>query len=299
MNSSSSSSGNISINNVTFINNETSDQINHYIDDICSDPNFLCNNKKLCGTSTSIYTSVDNVEQICTDMEKSKICEDDIKECVVTTDNEFGDSKQTITTSFVNIIVPIKGAFDDSGNQKFIRLPALSSSKNPNSEDICNICMCMNRFSTAPGSGGVINESSYTAPGQNICIYPDFIEHYYYPLSIENITTKLKDTPPIKVGKYTVLNSNIIYAHSEEQLLVPNLYDLLIKNGITHQITVSFITNVLYKNKADKAKELQLYIKSKNQKQTKLINKGLFYQNITFFYILFSIFVLLLLINLI
>ena len=96
----------------------------------------------------------------------------------------------------------------------------------------------MNRFSTVPGSSGVINESSVTAPGQNICIYPDFIEHYYYPLSVENINSKLKDAPPVKLGKYLIINSNIIYAHSEEELLVTNLYDLLIKNGITKDITI-------------------------------------------------------------
>jgi hypothetical protein len=52
------------------------------------------------------------------------------------------------------------------------------------------------------------------------------------------------------------LNSNIIYAHSEEELLVPNLYDLLIKNGIPQPAVTSFILNVLYKNDQEKNKEL-------------------------------------------
>jgi hypothetical protein len=75
MNSSSSSSETI-ISNTNFINNETSEQVNRYIDDICSDPSFLCNNKELCGKSTTIYSSVDNVEKICKDMKKyaNKIC---------------------------------------------------------------------------------------------------------------------------------------------------------------------------------------------------------------------------------
>ena len=41
--------------------------------------------------------------------------------------------------------------------------------------------------------------------------YPAFVEHYYYPLSIENINSKLKDSPPIKIGKYLIINSNIIF----------------------------------------------------------------------------------------
>jgi len=254
----------------------------------------------LCGTSSHIFSSPADVEKACSDITKANECENDFKECVVSTNNLLDPTTVgPITTSFVNIIVPIKGAFDESGNQKFLRLPALSSSKNPKSQDVCKICACMNRFSTSPGSGSVIDESSYTAPGQNICIYPDFIEHYYYPLDIENITTKLKDSPPIMLGKYKVINSNIIYAHSEEQLLVPNLYDLLIKNGLTKNITISFILNVLYKNNPAKAKELELYIDLKNKKQTKLASKGIFYQNITFFYILLTIFIVLLLINLI
>jgi hypothetical protein len=154
----------------------------------------------------------------------------------------------------------------------------------------------MNRFSTSPGAGAVLNEKSNTAPGQNVCIYPDFIEHYYYPLSIENVTTKLKETPPIKLGKYNILNTNIIYAHSEQNLLVENLYDLLIKNGIPPRIAKDFIIGTLYQNSSDKLKQLDLYLNGKQQQQKDLVNKGFFYENITFFYtviVLFLIFIIL------
>jgi len=268
----------------TFVVNDTSEQVKKYIDDICSDPKFLCANKDLCGKSTSIYTNSSNVDKICKDMEKANQCEDDIKECMVSTENLLEESQGNVLTSFVNIILPIPNAFDENANQKFLRLPALSASKKPKSQDICKICACMNRFSTSPGSSAVINETSYTSPGQNTCIYPDFIEHYYYPLTIQSINTKLKDSPPVKLGKYNVVNSNIIFAHSEEDLIITNLYDLLIKNGIGQHTAVSFITKVLHKNDEAKAKELDLYIKGKSKSHLETISKGVFYQNIAFFY---------------
>jgi len=286
------------VTNRTFLNNDTAEQIDRYVDEICSNPEFLCKNKELCGTSSSIYSNVANVEKICTDMVNANKCEDDVKECVVTTPNLFDEARKIVTTSFVNIIIPIPDATDDVGNQKFLRLPALGGSKKPNSQDICNLCACMNRFATAPGSLTNIGEASYTSPGQNTCIYPAFVEHYYYPLSIENINSKLKDAPPIVLGKYRVLNKNIIYAHSEEELLVPRLYELLMKNGIPENVVVKFITSTLYKGNRDKSKELQLYLNSKKQFNIKQINKGLFYENITFFYIIFIVFIVLLLFNL-
>lgn len=291
------SSGKI-ISNRTMLNNDTAEEVDRYIDQICSDPDFLCKNKEMCGTSTTIYSSVENVNEICSDLVKSSKCDNDFKECVVTTTNLLDDSQQKISTSFVNIIIPIPEAYDNQANQKFLRLPSLSSSKKPKSNDICNICACMNRFSTSPGSGGVINEKSYTSPGQNTCMYPEFIEHYYYPLVIENINNKLKNAPPVKLGKYTVLNSNIIYAHTEEELLVTRLYDILIKNGISQKISVSFIKDSLYKNDKDKAKELDLYIMDKDKTKKLQIGKGMFYENITFFYILLAVFIVLLIFNL-
>jgi hypothetical protein len=269
-----------------FIRNENIEQVSKYIDEICSDPNFLCANRELCGKNTSIYTNVDNVNTICKNIKQANQCENDFDECLVSTPNSFNEAGGNILTSFVNIIIPIPGAFDENANQKFLRLPALSSSKNPKSKDVCKLCACMNRFSTSPGSSNTISESSYTSPGQNTCIYPDFIEHFYYPISISLINEKLQDVPPIKLGKYTVFNSNIISAHSEDDLFVTNLYDLLIKNGILETTIKSFILNVLYKNDTSKSKELDIYIKKTNQKKTNLIKKGLFYENITFFYIL-------------
>ena len=267
-----------------FVVNDTTEQVKKYIDEICSDPAFLCSNKDLCGKSTTIYSNPENVQNICTEIEKANECENDVKECMVSTSNLLDDSQSNVITSFVNIILPIPNAFDEHANQKFLRLPALSASKKPKSQDICKICACMDRFATSPGSSAVINETSYTSPGQNTCMYPDFIEHYYYPLSIQSINTKIKDTPPVKLGKYTVINSNIIFAHTEEELLVPNLYDLLVKHGISQSIAVSFITKTLHKNDEAKEKELDLYIKGKSKDNINRVKNGVFYQNITFFY---------------
>ena len=239
-----------------FVDNDTIEQIDRYIDDICSDPVFLCRNKNLCGTSTSIYANVENVNTICKDLEKANECENDFQECVVQASNLFETSQKYISTSFMNIIVPIPNALDIDGNQKFLRLPALSSSKKPKSQETCSVCACMNRFATSPGAG----ENSYTSPGQKQCTYSDTFEYYYYPVYIEEINNKLKDAPTIKLGKYNLINSNIIYTNSEEDLGSVNLYKILIKNGITTKLAINFISNVLYKNNSTISNELQLYI---------------------------------------
>jgi hypothetical protein len=281
-----------------FIVTETSDQVNRYIDEICADPKFLCSNKELCAKSSTLYANIDNIKKICSDITESNKCENDFSECLVNTENKFDEERKIITTSFVNIILPIVGAFDESANQKFLRLPALSSSKKPKSQDICNICACMNRFSTSPGSSAVINENSYTSPGQNTCIYPDFIEHYYYPVSMQNINEKLKESAPtVNINKYKIINSNIIFAHSEEELGVGQLYDLLTKNGIAKQITINFILNVLYKNDEIKKKELMLYIANKQNSNTAFIKNGEFYTNMAFFYTLLGVFLFLLIVK--
>jgi hypothetical protein len=191
----------------------------------------------------------------------------------------------------VNIIVPIKNAIDKDGNQKFLRLPPLSGSKKKNSNEICNVCACMNRFARSPGSG--IND--YTSPGQNQCVYPDSFEYYYYPLYIQDISSKVKDAPPITVGKYTVINSNIIFANTEDDLTVTNLYDILIGNGIDKNLTINFINTL---NGGDKQinKELQLYIIDKNQRillGKKQIKK---YNNLIVFFTTFIIFLIIILI---
>ena len=199
------------------------------------------------------------------------------------------NSQQFIQTSFVNIIIPIANEVDNLGNQKFLRLPALSSSNSPNSKDICNICECMNRFSISSGSSDKSNVSN-TSPGQNTCTYPDTFDYYYYPTAIENINNIIPKTPPVILGKYTVINSNIIYASSEEALSVGNLYDLLVKNGVSQTNNINFI-NKLYQN--TKTKELNLYILNKKQNLISQDNKKNFYENITFYHIIFVIFVIL------
>jgi hypothetical protein len=146
---------------------------------------------------------------------------------------------------------------DSDGKNKFIRLPALSGSKKPNSKEICNMCACMNRFATSPGAGA----NTYTPPGQNQCVYNDSFEYYYYPIYIENINKKLTGVPPTIIGKYTVVSTNIIELYSEEDLGPINLYNTLTtRGGISHTLDTNFITNILYKNNSPLLKELQLYL---------------------------------------
>lgn len=245
--------------NRSFIDNDTSDQVNKYIDEICSDPMFLCSNKELCGKNTTIYTGVENVDNICKDLKKANECDNDFQECIVQVSSFLEGSQKYISTSFVNVIIPIPNALDNNGNNKFIRLPSLSSSKKPKSMETCSICACMNRFATSPGGGA----NDYTSPGQNQCVYINF-EYYYYPLSIETLTQKIPNPPPVEVGKYKVLNSNIIMIPSEENLQPINLYKLLIRNKIPDGVALSFITKVLYKDNDAIVKELQLYLMNKS-----------------------------------
>ena len=273
-----------------FINNDTQEQVSQYLDNICNDPDFLCKNKKLCGTSTTIYPNIEFVDKTCNDIKQSNKCENDFKECLISTTNYLDESKKTISTSFVNIIIPIPNEVDDDGNNKFLRLPALSSSKNKNSQDICDICECMNRFATSPGA----NNNSDTSPGQNQCIYPSFFEHFYYPTSIENINNILPNTPPVVLGKYKIINSNIIAASSEEALNVGNLYELLLKNKVSQKNAINFI-NILIPTKV---KELNTFILNNKSSFVSMNNNSLkfksnFYNNITIYYIVFIIFIIL------
>ena len=246
--------------NRSFVDIDTADQVDKYIDEICSDPVFLCNNKQMCGKNTSIYTGVKNVNIICDDISKANECENDFQECVVLANNTFGETQKYISTSFINIIIPIPNAFDLNGNNKFIRLPALSSSKKPNSMEICSVCACMNRFATSPGAG--VNE--FTSPGQNQCTYLDSFEYYYYPVYIQNINEKLPDAPSVIIGKYTIINSNIIPIYTEDDLSPINLYNILTtRGGIQPMLALKFIINVLYRGNSGSIKELQLYVINK------------------------------------
>lgn len=288
----------IIVSNKKLNDNDTSQLVDHYIDEICSDSKFLCKNQELCGKNSFMYTNTKNVKKICENIKKANQCENQIDECIVVAKNLFDSTidggsggGKNIITSFVNIIVPIPNAFDNLGNIKFIRLPPLGGSKKKGSLDICNICMCMNRFAKSPGAG----ENSSTSPGQNQCIYSDTFEHYYYPLYIENINRRLTDAPVIKLGKRNIINENIIYVNSQEDLNPTNLYDILIENNITQTNTINFIINVLYKNNENISKELRLYIL--NKKQYKRINKAKFksYEDFIVYFIIFIIFVILIL----
>ena len=279
------------VSNRKISDNDSSEIVDNYIDELCSNPEFLCKNIEMCGKNTSIYTNAENIKEICNDIKEANTCENDIKECVVLATNSFDDSQKFVSTSFVNIIVPIKNALDKDGNQKFLRLPPLSGSKKKNSNEICNVCACMNRFARSPGSG--VND--YTSPGQNQCVYPDDFEYYYYPLYIQDISGKVKDAPPITIGKYTIINSNIIFANTEDDLTVTNLYDILIGNGIDQNLTINFI-NTINGNDKQIGKEIQLYILDKKQRiilgQKQIKN----YNNLIVFFTTFIIFLIIILI---
>ena len=281
------------ISNRKFIDNDTSEVVDKYIDTLCENPDFLCSNRELCGNNTSIYANKNNVDTICENIKVANECENQVNECVVTAENLIDDSQRFVSTSFVNIIVPIPNAIDTNGNQKFLRLPPLSGSKKKNSNDICNVCACMDRFARSPGS----NFNDYTSPGQNECSYPDDFEYYYYPLYIENMRSKLKDAPPVIVGKkkYNVLNQNIIYANTQEDLSVGNLYIILMKNGIQERDVRHFILKVLYKNDEDKAKELSLFLSNKDNLDKLKNEKSIFYKNMSFFYVLIVLFIIVIL----
>lgn len=276
------------VSNRSFIDNDTSEIVDKYIDEICSDPEFLCKNVELCGTNTSIYTNVKNVESICNDIKESNKCENDIKQCVILSKNTFDESQTYVSTSFVNIIVPIKDAIDPDGNQKFLRLPPLSASKKENSNEICSVCACMNRFAHSPGSGTDNN----TSPGQNECVYPENFEYFYYPLYIENINGNVPNAPPVKLGNYNVLNKNIIYANTGDDLTITNLYDILINNGIKDSLTQNFLLNILYPKNSKLADQLSLYLKNKDTMSFLQGEKYKSYKNLSFFYSVFIVLVL-------
>jgi hypothetical protein len=283
------------ISNRTLSHNDTAEQVDRYIDSICSDPKFLCENKELCGKNTTIYSNVENVNTICDNIKTANDCENNFKECVVLANNNFDASNKYVSTSFSNIIIPIPNAIDSEGNNKFLRLPPLSGTKKENSIEICNICNCMNRFATAPGSGNI---NTNTSPGQNTCVYNEHFEYFYYPVAIEHINDKLHNPPEVKVGKYRVINSNIIPTITEENLSVSNLYDLLLKNDIQELFIVNFISNVLYPQDQTKKKELEIYRLSKKSNIKEKNAQNAFYSNISFVYILIAVLIALLLLNL-
>jgi hypothetical protein len=196
----------------------------------------------------------------------------------------------------VNIIIPIPNAMDDRGNNYFLRLPPLSGSRKKNSIEICHVCACMDRFAKSPGGG----LNSYTSPGQNECVYPDKFEYFYYPLYIENINRKLKTAPVIKLGKYNIINDNIIYANSQEDLKITNLYTILIDHKISDYNTKNFLLNVLYRNDQERAKELKLFLAFKKEKVIVHQENAKLYHDSTSFYVIliaFIAFIIFILVN--
>jgi hypothetical protein len=278
------------VTNRKFIDIDTLQSVDNYIDEICSDPDFLCRNeqhKEMCGKNTTIYASIDNVNNICENIKQANICENDIKECVVLADNTLEGSQKFVSTSFSNIIIPIPKAFDKDGNEKFIRLPSLSSTRKKNSNEICSVCACMDRFARSPGSGF----NDYTSPRQNKCVFGDKFQYYYYPVYIQQIRDKIKDSPPVVLGGKKVVNTNIIHISTDNDLLITKLYEILIENGISETITYEFLTNVLYGDNEQSLKELKAYLINKKKKKTSTTNKSSFGKggNSNFFYILIII----------
>jgi hypothetical protein len=273
------------VSNRKLLENDTTDMVDNYIDSICTDPTFLCAHQEMCGKNTTIYKGKSNVEKICKDFKKANECESDIKQCVVQSVNSMDQSKQFVVTSFINIIVPIPNVKDELGNQMFIRLPPLSSSKKPDSKDLCNLCACMDRFAKSPGG----KSNTYTSPGQNQCVFNDGFEYYYYPLEIENLHDTVPGIPPVKLGKYTVFNKNIITISSQSGLSPVGLYDVLLDHKVNKTDIYNFIKNVLYVENEDKQKELDNHILNLKEKYfQKRDNSKLYSKNLFFFIILIA-----------
>jgi hypothetical protein len=68
---------NLVVSNRKFIDNDTSEIVDKYIDEICSNSDFLCNNIDLCGNNTSIYANVENVRNICDNIKESSLIKKD------------------------------------------------------------------------------------------------------------------------------------------------------------------------------------------------------------------------------
>uniref|UniRef100_A0A6C0IAR3 Uncharacterized protein n=1 Tax=viral metagenome TaxID=1070528 RepID=A0A6C0IAR3_9ZZZZ len=280
-----------------YVDYETTEVVNDYLVDTCSEHTFLCANKELCAKNTSHLGDLKNINKICKDFELSGKCSRDVDLCTVTVPNGITTSKKNVTTTFMNIIVPIPGSTDEYGNIKFLRLPPLSGSKIPGSDDICNSCACFERFAVAPGTQSGEN-SKYTSPGQSDCLFRSGFEFYYYPLDVENITAEIVNEPDVILGNYKVVSKNIIYANNNEDLFVDNLYDILIKNGISSAVAFSFITKTLWPNDNNVLLQLKLHIKNKKLTELKDKQKFNFSKNVISLYIIFIIFVILLLFNL-
>ena len=274
-----------------FINQATTAITNDFINDLCSDANFLCSHRDDCSVNSSHYGTLENINDICNKIVQSGKCENEIDKCVVSAETFITSTRSTVNTSFVDIIVPIPNAVDDYGNSKFLRLPPLSGSRIPGSKDICNACACFERFAKSPGD----RDTDYTSPGQNECIFSNTFEYLYYPLEIENINNKIgKD---LVINKYNIVNKNIIYANSSEDLLVENLYDILIRNGISKNTAFNFLINILYSNDRSVELKLKSHLDKNLLSNLKEKEEKRYSNNIISIYIIFITFVILILFN--
>ena len=277
----------------TFKDTATTSVVSEYLNDLCGNPDFLCDNRDLCSKNSLYYGNIENIDKICVDMKKALICPNNVDTCLISIKSEIPGTDSNVVTTFMNIIIPIPNSYDTEGNKKFIRLPPLSGSISVGSDDICSSCACVDRFAKSPGSGN----TEYTAPGQDTCVYSNNFSSYYYPLDLENIRNKLQDSPAIYINGDKIVNSNIIYTNNNEDIKPDRLYDILYENNINHKAAYNFITNVLYKNNTEYEKILNLHITEKKKLNIDESTTDLFVKNIVSFYIIFITFIILILFN--
>lgn len=270
-----------------FINNDTNVSIKEYINEMCEKPDFLCNNSEYCATHSTLFDNKNYIDQQCKEQRANAGCERNFESCLISVFNKFTDPYTHISTTFKNIIIPIKDAKDHDGFQMFIRLPDLKSAKKENSLEPCNICACVSRFAQAGGGGkGDPSVTGYTSPGQDTCEFIDF-DYFYYPLEFEDKSfTLLKNKPSVILPsdsgvKYEILNKNIIQFNSSDDLEASKLKDILVnQNGISDYIVNNFISQVLYKNNTDIVKQYTNASKSTFGSLTKfgsLANNDIYY----------------------
>jgi hypothetical protein len=277
-----------------YVDLATTKAVDDFLQYVCSDKNYLCKNVDKCAKSSNIWGGKDNILKVCENIKKGEKCSKNVDTCLVSARSEIPGASTNVVTTFMNIIIPIPGS-ETNGNKKFLRLPPLSGSIKPGSDDTCSLCACFERFARSrPGEGN----TDYTAPGQNTCIFSDNFEYYYYPLDIENIVDNLTESPDIYLGGNKVLNSNIIYSNNNEDLKPDRLYDILIDNGINETVAYDFITKVLYKNNTENEKVLNLHLTNGKLKSQVDKNKNIFLKNIVTFYLIFIAFVILVIFNL-
>jgi len=279
-----------------FVDQDTSVVIDKYFNKSCTeDLDFLCTNRKLCSENTSTLGSLSDINKMCLEIKDLNKCKDDIDVCTVSANNLITDDPKVVNTSFLNIIIPIPTAFDDDANQKFLRLPPLSSSKEPGTKNLCNSCACFERFGMSVGSSGP--DAKYTAEGQKECIFENF-EYYYYPLEMENVTNTLNNQLGIYLGGSLVLPKNIIFANNNEDLEVGNLYDILVNKGISAKTAFNFITQKLWKNNTEKELQLKMHIRDKKEHEILDGEKLKFSKDMISFYVIFIVFLILVIFNL-